>query len=155
MKKIILSVAVGIIVAAVAGWIIMPKQMIKERKSPLGYEETIEKIQNNITENGWIISSTMHLDKSLKKHGKIVPPTTLINLCQPDYAAAILKDDNARYISIMMPCTISVYQKDDGNTYVATMGMKLMGKMFGGLIAEVMGGAVAEEEEAFTAFLNP
>ena len=36
MKKIIPSVVVGIAITAVAGWIIMPKQMIKERKSPLG-----------------------------------------------------------------------------------------------------------------------
>jgi len=128
----------------------MPKQMIKEKKSPLGFEETIATIQNNITNNGWIISSTTQMDKSksLKKQGKDVPPTTLINICQPDHAAAILNDDSSRYISIMMPCTISVYKKGDGNTYVATMGMKLMGEMFGGLIADVMGSAVAEEEKS-------
>ncbi|MEN7973763.1 MAG: DUF302 domain-containing protein, partial [Verrucomicrobiota bacterium] len=137
-----------------AGWTIMPKQMIKERKSPLGYEETIAKIEQNVKDSGWIISSTKHLDKSMAKYGKDVPPTTLINICQPDHAEAILQDDSARYISIMMPCTISVYEKSDGSTYVATMGMKLMGKMFGGLIAEVMGGAVATEEETFTHFLN-
>ena len=154
MKKIVPSVVVGVAVTAVAGWTIMPKQMIKERKSPLGYEETIAKIQQNVVDSGWIISSTSYLDKSLEKYGKDVPPVALINICQPDHAATILKDESARYISIMMPCTISVYEKDDGNTYVATMGMKLMGKMFGGLIAEVMGGTVAEEEEAFTRFLN-
>ena len=53
----------------------------------------------------------------------------------------------------MMPCTISVYEKAGGNTYVATMSMKLMGKMFGGLVAEVMGGGT-EEEETFTQFLS-
>ena len=154
MKKIVPSVIVGAAVVAIAGWTIMPKQMIKERKSPLGYEETIAKIQKNVVDSGWIISSTSHLDVSLKKFGKEIEPVTLINICQPDHATAILKDETARYISIMMPCTISVYTKDDGNTYVATMGMKLMGKMFGGLVAEVMGGAVAEEEETFTAFIN-
>ncbi|MEN8254908.1 MAG: DUF302 domain-containing protein [Verrucomicrobiota bacterium] len=154
MKKIVPSVVAGVAVAAVAGWTIMPKQMIKERKSPLGYEETIARIEQNVEQGGWIVSSTMHLDKGLEKYGKKVPPTTLINVCQPDHAEAILQADSARYISIMMPCTISVYEKADGNTYVATMGMKLMGKMFGGLIAEVMGGAVATEEEAFTHFLN-
>ena len=154
MKKIIPSVVAGIAITAVAGWTIMPKQMIKERKSPLGYEETIAKIQQNVVDSGWVISSTSRLDKSLQKFGKEVPPVALINICQPDHASIILKDDSARYISIMMPCTISVYEKADGNTYVATMGMKLMGKMFGGLVAEIMGGAVAEEEEAFTRFLN-
>ena len=154
MKKIVPSVIAGAAVVAIAGWTIMPKQMIKERKSPLGYEGTIAKIQKNVVDSGWVISSTIHLEQSLKKHGKEVPPVTLINICQPDHAATILRDDASRYISIMMPCTISVYTKEDGSTYVATMGMKLMGKMFGGLVAEVMGGAVAEDEETFTEFIN-
>jgi len=154
MKKIIPSVIVGVAVTAAIGWTVMPKQMIKERKSPLGYEETIAEIEQNVEQGGWVISSTIRLDKSLAKHQKEVLPVALINICQPEHAARILQDDDARYISIMMPCTIAVYQKSDGNTYVATMGMKLMGKMFGGLVSEVMGGAVAEEEEAFTRFIN-
>jgi len=154
MKKIIPSVIVGITITAITGWNVMPKQMIKERKSPLGYEETISKIESNAKAAGWMVSSISHLDKKLKKQGKEIPPVTLINICQPDHAAAILNDESARYISIMMPCTISVYTKADGNTYVATMGMKLMGKMFGGTVAEIMGGAVAEEEETFTSFIE-
>ncbi|MBN2162741.1 MAG: DUF302 domain-containing protein [Pontiellaceae bacterium] len=154
MKKIVPSVVAGVVLAGVVGWNVMPKQMIQERRSPLGYAETIAKIEQNVKDGGWIISSTMHLDESLKKQGKEAPPVTLINICQPDHAAAILSDESARYISIMMPCTISVYQKSDGNTYVATMGMRLMGKMFGGVIADVMGGKVAEEEETFTDFLD-
>jgi len=154
MKKIVPSVIAGAAVVTIAGWTIMPKQMVKERKSPLGYEETIAKIQKNVVDSGWIVSSTSHLDKGLEKYGKEIPPVTLINVCQPDHAATILRDDASRYISIMMPCTISVYTKEDGSTYVATMGMKLMARMFGGLVAEVMGGAVAEDEETFTAFIN-
>ncbi len=154
MKKIVPSVVAGVVLAGVVGWNVMPKQMIHERKSPLGYEQTIARIEQNVKEGGWVISSTMHLDKSLKKQGKEVPPVTLINICQPEHAATILNDESSRYISIMMPCTISVYEKADGNTYVATMGMKLMGKMFGGVVADVMGGKVAEEEEGFTRFLN-
>jgi uncharacterized protein (DUF302 family) len=132
----------------------MPKQMIHERKSPLGYAETIARIEQNAKEGGWIISSTVHLDEGLRKHGQEVPPVTLINICQPEHAATILNDEASRYISIMMPCTISVYEKADGATYVATMGMRLMGKMFGGVIADVMGGKVADEEEGFTRFLD-
>lgn len=58
------------------------------------------------------------------------------------------------YVSVMMPCSIAVYQKNDGKTYVSTMNNGLMGKMFGGVVAEVMGGPVAANEEKFMAFLN-
>jgi hypothetical protein len=45
-----------------------------------------------------------------------------------------------------MPCSIGVYEGDDGRVYVAKMNTGLMGKMFGGNVAQVMGGAVAEDE---------
>ena len=52
----------------------------------------------------------------------------------------------------MMPCTISVYQKSDGKTYIGTMNAGLLGKMFGGMIAEVMAGPVAADQQSFIAF---
>ncbi len=45
-----------------------------------------------------------------------------------------------------MPCAIVVYEGDDGNVYLSSMNMGLMGKMFGGNIVKVMGGAVADDE---------
>ena len=54
-----------------------------------------------------------------------------------------------------MPCTISVYQKTDGNIYVGTMNAGLLGKMFGGNVAKVMGGDVASQQQKFISFVNP
>ena len=48
-----------------------------------------------------------------------------------------------------MPCTISVYQKSDGKTYIATMNAALLGKMFGGTVAEIMGDKVAVDQKKF------
>jgi len=154
MKKILVGFVAGILVTAGGMWLTMPKMMIHEHKSPLGYDETVAKIKSNIEGTKWEISSMGILDKKLKKkYDKTIPATTLINFCHPDYATAVLNDADAQKISIMMPCTIAVYKKPDGKTYVSTMNMKMMGKMFGGKIAEVMGGAVADEEEEFTNFL--
>ncbi len=58
------------------------------------------------------------------------------------------------YVSLMMPCTISIYEKSDGQTYVATMNAGLMGRLFGGTVARVMAGSVAPETAKFTSFLN-
>lgn len=44
-------------------------------------------------------------------------------------------------------CTISVYEKKDGRTYIASMNAGLLGKMFGGSIAEVMGDVVAKQQQ--------
>ena len=56
-----------------------------------------------------------------------------------------------RYVSTMMPCTFGVWQVDDDRVYLSRVNMKLMGRMFGGNIAEVMGGQVAQDEEKILA----
>jgi hypothetical protein len=45
-----------------------------------------------------------------------------------------------------MPCAWGVYEGDDGRVYITGMNMGLMGKMFGGNIAKVMGGSVSKDE---------
>ena len=45
-----------------------------------------------------------------------------------------------------MPRAIAVYEGDDGKVHVSSMNMGLTGEMFGGNIAKVMGGAIADDE---------
>jgi uncharacterized protein (DUF302 family) len=73
----------------------------------------------------------------------------LINLCSPDYAYDILKEDDNKIVSVFMPCTISVYEKSDGKAYIGAMNAGLLGTMFGGTVAEIMGEKVAAEQKTF------
>lgn len=152
MKQFITGAIFGVALAMVGMTGIMPKLMVKEMASPLGYEETIAHIQKNVDKNGWKTSATMRLDKSLAKEGKTVRPVASLKICHPDYAEKVLLDDNARFLSVMMPCSIAVYEKNDGKTYISTMNAKLMGKIFGGTAAQVMAGPVAEETAEFIKF---
>ncbi len=141
MKNTIVGFVAGVIVAGVVGWNVMPDMMLKEAKSPYGTEETVAKIKANAEAKGWAIPSIKPLHKSIKKHsgGKhIVPPVMLINLCNAEYAYNSLKKDENKKISVFMPCTISVFEKTDGTTWVAYMNAELLGNMFGGDVAEVM-----------------
>ena len=91
----------------------------------------------------------------MKKHGGgDLPPVRLINLCQANHAFNILQEDANKVLSVMMPCTISVYEKTDGKTYVGTMNAGLWGKMFGGTVARVMGGEVAAQQKEFLSALQ-
>jgi uncharacterized protein (DUF302 family) len=152
MKKLLIGILIGILGTVAVTVKIMPAMMLSEMQSPLGYEETIAYIENNVTNAGWKVSAVMRLDKTLAKEGKTVRPVASMKICQPDHAEKVLLDDDARFLSVMMPCTIAVYEKTDGRTYIATMNAALMGRMFGGTAAEVMGGPVAEETAAFIAF---
>ncbi len=46
-----------------------------------------------------------------------------------------------------MPLAWGVYEGEDSKIYISRLNVGLMGKMFGGNIAKVMGGAVASEEK--------
>lgn len=149
MKQFAYGAVFGIAVGLIGMALVMPKLMVKEQVSPFDYEETITQIQNNVTDGGWKVSALMRLDKSLAKEGKKVLPVASMKICQPDHAEQVLVDDDARFLSVMMPCSIAVYEKADGKTYISSMNSALMGRMFGGTAMKVMGGPVAKETAAF------
>ena len=77
----------------------------------------------------------------------------LVNLCQANHAYSILQEDENKKVSVFMPCTISVYKKADGKTYVGALNAGLLGKMFGGTVAEVMS-VVSLDQQGFIGFTN-
>ena len=155
IRSLLTGFVAGAISLSVVGWLMMPGLMLKEHQSPFGVEETVEKIKQNAVTDGWVVSGVTPLNDSVKKHGGgDLPPVMLINLCEAHHAFNILKEDKNKIVSVMMPCTISVYQKTDGKTYIGTMNAGLLGKMFGGTVAKVMGGKVAEQQQKFISFVN-
>jgi uncharacterized protein (DUF302 family) len=115
----------------------------------------VDRLTKAAKAEGWVVSSIQKLDQSIVKHGgPKVRPVRLVNLCHPQHAAKILNVDGARIVSVMMPCTIAVYEKSDGTVWAANMNAKLLGSMFGGVVSEVMAGPVAESQDKFLATLD-
>jgi len=151
MKRFILGVAaglvVGVVVSALAGWALLPGMMIVTAPSRLGFDETVAAIQKAIPEHGWASPATIDLNKSMAKKGVAFRPRVkVVQMCHPQYAKQVLTTD--RYVASLMPCAVAVYEGDDGRVYVSKMNTGLMGRLFGGTIAKVMGGAVARDEAA-------
>ncbi len=154
MKKIktrnlgflLLGAAAGIVITLLLVVIGMRTLMITEHDSPLGFDETVAGLERSIKENGWVVAGSRDLNKSMKKNGvDFGPKVRLIELCKPPYAAEVLEDD--RHLACLMPCTIAVYQGEDGAVKISKMNTGLMGKVFGGTVSRVMGGSVSSEEE--------
>ena len=134
-----------------------PNLLVREIASPYGFEETLVKLEENAKALGWKVPKKWkaNFQANFKKIvGTDIGPMQLLKMCEPAIAADLLKSDENKYLSVMMPCTISVYQKADGKTYVGTMNAGLLGKMFGGTIAKIMGEEVAADQQGFIAFLN-
>ncbi len=148
-----LGVVTGVVVAAVGMAVALPKLMLREHASPLGVEETAAAIKERAEKAGWVVSSISPLDQSVRKHGGAeLPPIRLVNLCQAQHASRILADQDQRLVSVLMPCTIAVYSDDAGHTRMSTMNAGLLGRFFGGAVAEVMAGPVARDQAAFVKF---
>jgi uncharacterized protein (DUF302 family) len=157
MLKILAGIVVGILLTASAGYLLMPSLMFAERPSPYGMEETIARIQHNIQDNpelkanGWSLSGLRNPAKAVQTDGGNVLPVMMIEACSTKYSKPILKDDTVRFLSILMPCKVSVYKKEDGKVYIGSMNAGLMGRMFGPMVGEVMG-QVAEDQKKFFVF---
>jgi len=137
---ILISLIIGAILTLVVGMKMLPGMMIKEIPSPLGFAETVEKVQANAKEMGWRGSSkwTVDFQKNLKKVENIdVGPVTVLKKCETKAAAAILVKDELKQLSVMMPCSIAIYQKSDGKTYVAIMNMSILGSLFGDTVKQL------------------
>mgnify|MGYP001826922151 CR=1 FL=1 len=140
----------GVILAAATGWNYAPELMLVEHESPYSVEKTVEMIKGNAINEGWVVPGVSPIHKSIKKHGGgELLPVMLVNICQPGYAYDILKEDDNKIVSVFMPCTISVYEKSDGKAYIGTMNAALLGKLFGGSVAEIMGEKVAADQRKF------
>ena len=102
--------------------------MILEKVSTFGHEETVKKITDATRVGEWVVSGVKQLDKSiLKNGGPKVLPVTLVEICNAEHAGKILLDDSSRWASVMMPCTLTVYNKNDGKTSVGFMNAQLIG----------------------------
>ncbi len=153
MWKVIGGFVGGILFTALLGYQMMPSMMFTERQSPFDMEETIARIQQNIQQagNGWELSGLRDPARAVQKDGGNVLPVKMIEACSTKYSKPILNDDSVRFLSILMPCKVTVYKKNDGKTYIGTMNAGLMGKMFGPLVGEVMG-HVADDQKKFVVF---
>ena len=101
-------------------------QLIIEHVSLFDVTVTVEKLIEAAKEKGWQNPAVHNLQQSLAKSGKEVLPVEVVEICKPEYSGQMLEKNDERIVSVLMPCRISVYQKDDGKTYVALLDMSQM-----------------------------
>ena len=147
MLKIIGGALLGAIVALFAVWKTAGSLAFTERVSPFSVEETVARIQQNVeaSGNGWSLSGLRNPIKPLQADGSDALPVLMIEACSTKYSGPILRNDDVRYLSLLMPCKISVYKKSDGKVYIGTMNAGLIGSLFGSQVGEIMEKVVADQ----------
>jgi uncharacterized protein (DUF302 family) len=149
MLKFISGTILGVVLALAVVWQMAGSMMFEERVSPFTVEETVARIQHNVegAGNGWALFGLRYPTRPVEATGVSVLPVMAIEACSPKYSGPILKDDKVRFLSLLMPCKISVYKKSDGKVYIGTMNAGLIGKLFGPLVAETMEHVVADQKK--------
>lgn len=122
-------------------------QSVFEKESLFGFNETVELLTSAARDREWGIPATHDLQMTLAKSGKKVRPVTVIEICKPAYSGLLLEKSDERIISVMMPCRISIYEKENNRVYVATVNVRLFTNGQASAIQTVMQEAAKEIDE--------
>lgn len=118
-----------------------------ESQSQFGFAQTVDTLSKIAAGNGWKVTIVHDLQETMKKNGKEVLPVKVMEICNPLLAYQILSKDDLRDVSPMLPCRISVYEKEDGEAYISRMNAPAFAEMIGGDAALTINEAFAKVEE--------
>jgi len=122
-------------------------QFIVEQVSPYDVPTTVQKIIGVAALKNWQNPATHNLQQSLAKSGKEVRPVQVVEICKPDFSGKMLELSDERIFSILMPCRISVYEKEDGKAYIALLDTSGMSVGMPAAVVEAMTSASNESFE--------
>jgi len=142
---------VGLVAASVIAKHALPTAMFKEIKSPHGHAETVALIKQNIARQpGWTLSAELDQRKAvLEGGGQDLGPYAILKFCKGTLAGRMLADDERRFFGVMMPISVAVYTKKDGDTYVSLVNGAMLSRFFGGTYHDVINDVRVEVEEIF------
>jgi len=128
-------------------WVAMPKMMLVTRKSRRGYAATLAALDEAVKGKAdWKVLAVNDYQQATAPFAAL-DHVGSVNVCNPRYASTILSADTNRIVSAFMPLALGVYEDRKGQVYVTEMNVGLMGRMFGGVIAKVMGKAGRDLDE--------
>ncbi len=151
----IFGLMAGIVFTAIALNLSAGKMMLKEMKSPYDFEKTVETISTRVNNTpGWHVVTVIDQNSEVQKYGgKAIGKYNIIQYCSGVSSSQMLQSDDRKRIGAMMPKAFAVYEKSDGQVYVATSNGMVMGKLFGGETENIIE-KVSLEVEDMLRFMN-
>lgn len=158
MKKSVFHAAgwivVGMLLMGLLVWFTMPSLMLIEHKTNRSYDDTVAAISDALSKKqDWRVLTVNDYQKSTVAFGAIERVGT-VSICNPRYASKILANDVDRGVTAFMPLGLGVYEDKQGHVYVSQLNVGLLGMMFGGTIADVMGMAGTDLKEVVAAVVS-
>jgi uncharacterized protein (DUF302 family) len=144
---IIIGLLAGLLIGVLVAFIISPKLMFREDRYQKDFDTTVSQLEEVVLARGWKIPHVHDLQATMEKFGKEVRSVKVLEICHPDFSYEILSRNEEKIVSSMMPCRISVYEKEDGSVWISRMNSGFMAKPMSPVIRKTMSAAAAEVEE--------
>ena len=136
---LIIGLVFGLIIMAFMVKVMMPKMMFATYKSKLNFDETISSLEESAKKNGWTIPEIRDLQDDYIEEGlEDMTKVKILYFCNAQGGYNILKDDDYKKMSVMMPMGVSVYETSDGQVRIAAMNIGFMSMMFSGTVKKVL-----------------
>lgn len=134
---------------------IMQSMMLKEYQSTLNFDETVAALEISAPENGWTIPDIRDLQEEYQKAGLTdMTRLKILYFCMAESGYKILKEDDNKPMSVMMPTGVSVYETSDGLVKISAMNFEMMSEMFSGVTGEVLSNAAKNLENTLAKIIK-
>jgi hypothetical protein len=141
----------GLVLAYVAGGILLKKYLVLEYNSTLPVKEAADKIARNAVATGrWQANVSTCSMPQPSDHTNI----RVITLCNAKIAKSIVDNYSSRKLASIIPCQIAVYKKNDGSTAISRLNFALIGSLCGGEAAKNSATAQNEQKNIMKDVLN-
>jgi len=144
---IIIGLVAGMIVGVLVAYFVSPSLMFREDRHQKDFDTTVAELEKVVLAKGWKIPQVHDLQATMKKFGKDVRSVKVLEICHPDHSYEILSRNEEKIVSSMMPCRISVYEKEDGSVWISRMNSGFLAKPMSPVVRKTMSAAAADVEE--------
>lgn len=135
----IIGLVFGLIIMAFVVKVMMPKMMFATYNSKLDFDEAVSSLEESAKKSGWMIPEIRDLQQDYIEDGlKDMTKVKILYFCYPQGGYNILKDDDYKKMSVMMPMGVSIYETNDGQVKIAAMNIGFMSMMFSGIVKKVL-----------------
>jgi len=140
---LLIGIIVGMVLMGLIVWRVMPRLMLVQHECKRSFDETITLIGEAVKKKqNWKILGINDYQKTIRESGYgEMNRIGSIALCNPRYSSCILTEDGNKKVTAFMPVEVGIYEDKSKRVWLSEMNVSLLGKMFGGTIAEVMGHA--------------
>jgi uncharacterized protein (DUF302 family) len=116
-----------------------PRAIVVEDVSRADFVITLKTLKEQLAADGWNLVAEINLGERLaKKNVQIPGGLVILEMTSGGNTVPLLKNEETRYISALMPCSVSVYGMSDGRVIISRMNANLMASMLDPRLAEAM-----------------